>query len=250
MTANELTDKAFWQAQGAAAAPFEVTSHDLEAYLGRYLPVDPALSCVEIGAYPGASLCYLAKKFGYRPTAIEYRDDAADILRLFEYNGVPGLELINADFLTVQGREFDVVTSFGFVEHFADYREVIRRHVEMTKPGGYLVLGAPHMDGLQEGLRRLLFTPKALEDLYRSHNRRIMQLGEMKRTLEGFGVQLLFGSYVFGAAFWVSPASAQVRQDRRWLAQACASLNRRVLGRLPSCSLYSPMFLCLARKPG
>lgn len=249
MAANCLTDKKYWQGQMSGFKPFEVTGHDLESLLLHYLPADAGMSCVEIGAYPGASLCYLAKKFGYKPTAIEYRDDAADIGRLFEHNGIADLEIINDDFLGLKGLQFDVVTSFGFVEHFADYRKMIALHVEMMKPGGYLVLAVPYLGGLQGVLRKLLLTPEALAELYRTHNRQVMSLSEMEGNLERLGLTLLYGDFVMGGRFWVAPDSPRIRPGLRWLAQAVALLDRVVLGKIPSSFLYSPMIVCIARKP-
>lgn len=248
MTANYLTDQKYWQTQISGFKPHHVAGHDFEPVLLRYLPVDSKLTCVEIGAYPGVSLCYLAKKFGYRPTAIEYRDDADDIRRLFEFNGIPNFDIVNDDFLHLKGLQFDVVTSFGFVEHFADYQEVIRLHVEMMKPGGYLVLTVPHFWGVQGIMRRAVLTEPALTELLETHNQQIMNLTELKKTVTNMGLSVLFGKYVMGGSFWLRPDSPKIKPSRKWLTEIISQLDRVILGKIPSCFLYSPMILCIARK--
>lgn len=94
-----LTKKEYWERQISNFQPFEISGNEFASVLQRYLPVDPDFTCVEIGAYPGAHLCYLAKQFKYKPIAIEYRDDVEDIRKLFSYNGILDLEIINKDFL-------------------------------------------------------------------------------------------------------------------------------------------------------
>ena len=36
---------------------------------------------------------------------------------------------------------FDIVYSLGFVEHFDELNIVVKKHTELLKPGGILVLG-------------------------------------------------------------------------------------------------------------
>jgi len=248
MPQNTLTDPQYWKAQTSNFRPHVVTAHEFDPVLRRLLPSGTDLTCVEVGAYPGDFLCYLARTFGYQATAIEFRDDADNIRRLFEYNEVPGPQIINADFLQLKGLQFDVVSSIGFVEHFIDYEHVIDLHVEMLKPGGYLALAVPHLWGLQGLLRRVFLTDQALKEIRTTHNARVMQLGEIVRILGKHGLNIEFADYVMGASWWIAPDSPRIRLSMRTLARVLTRLDGRILRKLPSSFLYSPMILCVAKR--
>lgn len=249
MEYDHLTTKEYWTEQFSKFEPFEVIENEYDAILRQYLPVNPNFTCVEIGAYPGTNLCYLAKKFKYKPTAIEYCDDVNDINILFEYNGIPEVEIINKDFVDVKGPKFDVVTSFGFIEHFIDYDAIIKQHIEMVRPGGYLVIAVPHFWGFQGGLRRVLLKKDALNDILNAHNLKIMKLSNLNKTLKkNVTLNILFSGYVMGCQFWIRSDSTKIKPEMRWLARIIDVLGKQVLPNLTSCFLYSPMILCIAQK--
>lgn len=55
------------------------------------------------------------------------------------------------------GCGYDVVCSFGVIEHFADWRTFLERQASLVAPGGRLVVTAPNFRGwLQHGLHRAL----------------------------------------------------------------------------------------------
>lgn len=245
---NNLTTKEYWTEQISKFQPGEVKGNDFAAILSKYLPVNPDFTCVEIGAYPGTNLCYLAKKFKYKPTAIEYRDDVGDIQKLFEFNGIPEIEIINKNFLEVKGLQFDVVTSFGFIEHFIDYETIIRHHYDILKPGGYLVLSVPYCRGLQAFLRRMILKKESVEEIYKTHNMKIMDINEIKRVLINLDLELLYCKYVMGATFWIPSDSPRVKQNMRFFAYILNKLIAPLLSRVPSCFLYSPMIVSIFKK--
>lgn len=248
MECDRLTTKEYWTEQLSKFEPFDVIENDYDAILRQYLPVNPKFTCAEIGAYPGTNLCYLAKRFKYKPTAIEYRDDVNDIKMLFEHNGIPEIEIINKDFLELKGLKFDVVTSFGFIEHFSDCDAIIKQHVEMVRSGGYLVLAVPHFWGFQGLLRRVLLKKDAINDILSAHNLKIMKLSKINKTLRNnTTLNILFSEYVMGCQFWIRSDSIKIKPEMRWLARIIDVLGKKVLPNIRSCFLYSPMMLCIAK---
>ena len=49
---------------------------------------------------------------------------------------------------------FDVVASFGFIEHFDDPREAVAKHIELVRPGGIALITVPNYGGLYGSLQR------------------------------------------------------------------------------------------------
>jgi hypothetical protein len=63
-------------------------------------------------------------------------------------------DFIKADFTQYHSdKRYDLVTSFGFVEHFEDYKDIIERHCSLVDNGGYLLITAPNY---AKGLRHKL----------------------------------------------------------------------------------------------
>jgi SAM-dependent methyltransferase len=72
-------------------------------------------------------------------------------------------EIVQADFLTWKpGRQYDVVASFGFIEHFEDPADIVARHFALTKPGGYVVLEMPNFARGQK-LLNSVFNPQTIK---------------------------------------------------------------------------------------
>ena len=43
---------------------------------------------------------------------------------------------------------FHIVYSLGFIEHFKELNIVVKKHTELLKPGGILLLGVPNLGGI------------------------------------------------------------------------------------------------------
>ncbi len=249
MVNSALTTKEYWAARIGGIGAHAVESNPFAEILERWLPANPRYTCVEVGAYPGTNLCWLAKRFGYRPTAIEYREDAGEMEALFRSNGVQGLTILREDFLEVRGVAFDVVASFGFVEHFSDPGDILARHAAMVKSGGFLVIAVPHFGGLQALFRRLLLRPQAVRDMLAVHNREIMNVAALVSRLRALGLDVLHAGYAMGFRFWIPGDSPQVRPSARGVVRILNGIDRRWGPSLPSCRLLSPMILTVSRKP-
>lgn len=102
-------------------------------------------SIIEIGAYPGRYIAYLAARHGLEATALDYNSDRKKIEEAFHTMGVDRYEIIQADFLHYEpDRRFDLVISNGFIEHFENYDEVLDRHCQYLAPGGAMLVMIPN----------------------------------------------------------------------------------------------------------
>src|ERR1039458_5873969 len=107
------------------------------------------------------------------------------------YNGILDAELFSADFFEfMPPKQYDLVLSGGFAEHFDDHELVIRKHAEWAKPGGLIVIIVPNLTHIH----RLLcgwFAPETL----RVHRFPLMQRAVMRQSLEKAGLRVLHCEY-------------------------------------------------------
>lgn len=98
---------------------------------------------LELGVYPGQILAYLASAHGLRATGLEYVAQQAIAVR----QAFPEVEVIEGDLFSDDWRkgtrQWDVVCSFGLVEHWADPRAAIQRQLQFVAPVGVASLQFP-----------------------------------------------------------------------------------------------------------
>jgi SAM-dependent methyltransferase len=138
------------------------------------------LDLLEIGCAASAWLPYFRKYFSCNIFGIDYSPIGIELTRKnLESQALTGV-LALGDILVddrIFDREFDVVTSFGFVEHFRHPDRVIVRMSKYLRKGGLFVTGIPNLKGIfGEALRHFR------RDLYQIHNP--MDLEELKREHE------------------------------------------------------------------
>ncbi|MFM2208270.1 MAG: hypothetical protein RL213_2245 [Bacteroidota bacterium] len=163
----------FWKSAGSLPAP---ALHDgkrpsgyiveeLDRLYCKYLPSDGSTDgqeLLEVGCGNSIWLSYFRQRFGYRVSGIDYsefgceqtrrilaRDGCAGDIRLGDLFHPPA-DLIG---------KFDVVCSFGVVEHFEDTAGVLAAIARFLKPGGILITTVPVLYGPTGFLQRVLNRP-------------------------------------------------------------------------------------------
>ena len=112
----------------------------------------------EVGCAPGKWLAFMAKEFAMNPSGIEY-SEAGMIATLenFKILQLAPDSIWTGDFFqTEPARQFNVVMSFGFIEHFDDVDDVVELHLQWLKPGGILILGVPNFCGIYSVIQGVL----------------------------------------------------------------------------------------------
>jgi SAM-dependent methyltransferase len=138
---------------------------------------------------------------------------------------------------------FDCVASFGFIEHFPDFADVIRHQIEFLKPGGTLIIGLPHFRRLQYIARRLL-DPKTMD----GHHLPSMDFDALRAVVSRNGLDVIALHYWGTCAYWF---------DGRPYGWARNIANRLASGVLNFIDRHvhfpnrwaSPFMLLVARKP-
>lgn len=169
------------------------------------------LNTFEIGCAPGNYLVKFHQLFGLSPAGIEYSDAGVEVLKQnFSKNHIDA-ELIHGDFfddsLIEKNKEkFDIVYSLGFIEHFDDPSDCIKRHFELTKKWGMVVVVIPNLQHLGGVLTE--------ENVLAIHNRNIMHLDVFKNFFKGYAIEearYFWGFFNTGLYFYKNPILEKIR---------------------------------------
>ena len=130
-------------------------------------------SVLEIGAAPGKWLAYLFEIGEFKPSGLDYSSAGVDAMKEnFKMLNITPDDFYIGDFFQIEPKKkYDVVMSFGFIEHFENTDNVIEKHLQWLKPGGVLVLGVPNFNSIHGLLQYFL-----KRSILRVHNLKIMNL--------------------------------------------------------------------------
>jgi len=161
----------------------------------KYLSNIANKNVLEIGGAPGGFLVYLTKKFKCRAHILDYSatgcQKAEENFKLLGFDvKVYQLDLLSSK---VALPLFDVVYSLGFIEHFEDIDSVIKKHLDLLKPGGILLIEVPNFSGVYAPFMRC-FAPNMLSQ----HNLNAMDIRKWALFEHDFNLDILFKGYLGG----------------------------------------------------
>jgi len=197
-----IVPQSFWNTRWGADLSYEPELITFKDLFDKYLPRGG--TCFEVGCYPGRFLIYLGQTFGYTVSGVAAKPGTSDRLKEFvrSFNVNVGT-FYEGDFFTLEvPNPFDVVCSFGFVEHFDDVDQVVEAHVRFVKPGGLLVISCPNFRRLQAVFRRWVDKPNL--DRHVSH---AMDADRWEACLKKLGFQPIYKNFYRTAEFWVETAT-------------------------------------------
>jgi len=203
-------------------------------------------TCLEIGCFPGRYLAVFGE-LGYRLSGIDLTTRVLDELPdWFSSRGYQLGEFYQEDFLEFISRtesSFDIVCSFGFIEHFSDWNAILHMHAKLIKPGGLLVVSVPNFKG---ELQRYLHEAFDRENLAR-HNLAAMSPRQWAVNLIPLGYEVLFAGPFGRFDFWVDSPLVN-----SWQRVGCKAVMALIpfLNKLPESSIYAPHCGLIARKIG
>jgi 2-polyprenyl-3-methyl-5-hydroxy-6-metoxy-1,4-benzoquinol methylase len=191
---GDAAGKEFWENTWHALPTirlYEGPVFEQHPVLARYLSKTGGGSAIEIGCVPGNFMVYLNKEFGYRVDGLDYSDQLDYVRANLECNGIFDSNLFHLNFFEfAPDWRYDLVFSAGFVEHFEDHELVVKRHADLAKPGGLVVIFLPNLTHLHKWLTWIF-----ARDLLRVHRLQLMEKRVLRRTLEEAGLQILHCDY-------------------------------------------------------
>ena len=198
-----LTNKDYWDSMySGKTAFFDNKDHSISYFLNQYLKNGDSKESLEIGSFPGAFQPTIARN-GYKLNGIDFNEGNSKELPNW-------LKSLNIDigkfhtydfFLFIKDFEtkYDLVCSFGFIEHFKNYEEVLKLHCNLVKPGGQLVLTTPNFRGWMQFIPHFLVDRQNLSKHYLPS----MNPDKWRHILETNGFDVEYSGYFGGYSFWI-----------------------------------------------
>lgn len=222
MTTN-LVDQTHWDGGYAEGEYTPLPADDfVRTWVNAHVPKGTG-DCLEVGCFPGRYLGMFGD-LGYRLHGVDLTPRVEEIAGWLSAAGYQAGSFHRQDFLTCAfDRRFDVVSSFGFIEHFTNWHEVLAGHADLVAPGGYLVIEAPNMAGLVQRVLRRLFEP---EDLKR-HCTAAMNLDAWSAVVRRLGFDVVYAEPLGNFDFWrMQPGQPGMEFELSVLLQALTPVLR------------------------
>lgn len=218
-----------------------------QAFAG--LPPDATL--IELGAGASEWLPRLHRDFAVQVSGLDYSEPGCvRASQILAQSGITG-EIHHGDMFDPPAallEQFDVVCSFGLVEHFADTAAAIHACSRFCKPGGVIFTLIPNMTGVNGFFYKLLnravfetHVPLKLEHLQQAHAKA--------------GLVPVVSSYLLGLPGILDPNRQEPVLWRRLFRFVVSRMSQFVWwfeergAGVPENGLTSPYIVCVARVP-
>ncbi|MDR0733161.1 MAG: class I SAM-dependent methyltransferase [Dysgonamonadaceae bacterium] len=156
---------------------------------------------IEIGGFPGTMSIYFHKKYNCNVSLLDFYIDKEMVGKMEQTNDIPKetIECIACDFFDfAPARLYDIVFSYGFIEHFNDTRDIIQRHVDLLAQNGHLLIVLPNFLGLNGWIQRLFD-----RESYVAHNLQSMELIRLREIMKGFNLNDVKIEYTGKSMVWL-----------------------------------------------
>ena len=227
---DELADKEYWQSSWKKSSKLDVAyvANPFKKQFNKHIPhVHQDKLALEIGCVPGVYLGHLGRDFGYIVEGIDYvtgaKETTLNTLRKF---GIENAKIYESDFLSwVPDKLYNLICSFGFIEHFVDVESMVNKHLDLLESGGTLILEVPNFSSLQYMLHKYLDRVN-LE----RHNTEIMNLDFFKKIAQKHDLCVQCIEYTGGAFdfWWENETPTKIQKLAYNLLRPLAYIGRKI----------------------
>jgi cyclopropane fatty-acyl-phospholipid synthase-like methyltransferase len=240
---------------GGRLSPIETAFH--QQFVGLLGTGTRSGRLLEIGCARSRWLPYFAKQFGYSVAGLDYSpvgcSQASEILKRERVVGT----IVCADLFAPPEdffAAFDVVVSFGVVEHFSDTTATIEALTRFLRPGGMLITTVPNLTGLigwiQKRINKRIYDihvpldPTALANAYAAAGLQLSRCAYFMFTYFGvLNLNELEDGYLRLKSKRILILALELTSILIWKFEA-------LLGSLPANRLSSPYVICAGQKAG
>ena len=236
---NFLTDKEFW-IKNTEEYGFHKhgDNHGISRLIKKNIPENVNGHCLEIGSFPGPFLTVFGD-LGYTLNGLDFNPfNETALPSWLKSFGYKTNEFQSVDFFQYQSeKEFDVVASFGFIEHFIDFNDVISRHAVLVKKDGYLIITTPNFSGLIQFWLHKIFDQNNLA----LHNTKSMNPTKWKKQLQELNFEILYSGYFGDFWFWHGKENLPwLKRKLLWFIERAVSVLRKIIWfQSPAFSAYA-----------
>lgn len=175
---DKLSSEEYWDSVLSGAKLPRVNRHKhyyiTMEFLDSVLSTEGKKTFMEVGAGSSGWLPYFAQKYGYIVSGLDYSDVGCKLAR--ENLRILNLkydEILCLDLFDWKGdKKYDIIFSYGVIEHFEEPEVVIRIFREHLNNDGVIITLIPNLCGLMGALSKL-FVP----EIYKIH--KVISLEEL-----------------------------------------------------------------------
>lgn len=249
-----LTDVSYWKGRQAGLNPDECAPDDrlmekewfnlvrphLEPYQGQRL--------LELGCYPGHISAFMCRRIPFEPAGIDFSPLSDKYLEILKAQGISNATLFKEDIRSFKpDLPYDVVCSFGLIEHFRDTQSILDHHNRILRPGGLCVVIIPNFRKIQY-LYHAVFDG---QDLVK-HNIEAMNTMIFSNFARRNRHIILCLEYAGNLRFWnVDLTGSSLRSGIKRICSKIVRETARLIGKtLPQGHPYiAPWIVYVGRKP-
>jgi SAM-dependent methyltransferase len=212
----------------------------------------------EVGCGSSGWLPYFARHYGYKVSGLDYSEIGCQLAK-------KNLEILNIDYDVIlckdfflpdptEGKKFDVVFSYGVIEHFSNPKEIAGIFKNFLNEGGVMITLVPNFKGLIGKL-----TKRFIPDVYDIHNQisdsQLVDFhkdNSMKVLKHGYAGIFAFGVMpLIKSNHWLFRKETTRRKIFLGLINFADKIMSRIFRILPfdvPSQYFSPYVICIARK--
>lgn len=201
---EHLTDRNFWESfwRSKKGLIFKIKENYVFGHQLAYIVNKAkAKSAIELGGFPGYYSIYFKKHLKLDTTLFDYFISKPIISELLQENELKedDITIIEADLFNYQPQQqYDLVSSFGLIEHFTDTKNIIARHLSFLKPGGTLFITLPNFKSVNGWVQKN-FDPEN----YEKHNINCMDLTLLTSISKELGLTEIQCRYHGKFSVWI-----------------------------------------------
>lgn len=226
---------------------YHVANDDLTGLFDKYQFLRTSgKSAFEFGCFPGRYLSYLGK-LGWVVSGMDLTPGIGEpgFRSWLQGLGIKTGMLKQGDALAYASAtedKYDLVCSFGFIEHFEDFLSLIDLHDRVLKPGGHLLITTPNFRGsVQKALHKNL-NARSLQIHYLPSMK--PELWEKRLLEKNYSIE--YAGYFGGFDFWYD------EEKRSFVKKKILKMIGKLkpfFKNLPANEAYSPYCAIIAKKP-